>query len=146
MQRRAVFEAILEREDHPTADQVYDIVRADAPEIARMTVYRILGTLVRIGLVAKTCHPGSSARFDPKIRQHHHLVCLDCNGIIDLEDERLNNVPRPDVRRLGFEITDYHIHFRGRCAACRQKLAQSAAGGRWISSKGRGKTKRKGRS
>ena len=32
MQRRAVFEAILEREDHPTADQVYDIVRADATE------------------------------------------------------------------------------------------------------------------
>ena len=134
MQRRAVFEAILEREDHPTADQVYDVVRKHAPEISRMTVYRILGNLVRLGLVAKTCHPGSSARFDPKIRQHHHLVCMDCDGIIDVEDERLNGVAWPDVRRLGFEITDYHIHFRGRCAACR----------RGISAKGKGRTKGKG--
>jgi Fur family transcriptional regulator, peroxide stress response regulator len=127
MQRRAVFEAILEREDHPSADQVYEAVRAQLPEISRMTVYRILGNFVTLGLVTKTCHPGSVARFDPKIHQHHHLVCLDCGGIIDLEAERLNKVVWPDVRRFGFEIEDYHIHFRGRCAACRQAVKKSKA-------------------
>ena len=121
VQRRAVFEAILEREDHPTADQVCEAVRARVPGISRMTVYRILGTLARLGLVAKTCHPGSSARFDPKIRRHHHLVCLDCDGVLDPEDKRLNDVAWPDVRRLGLEIENYHIHFRGRCAACRRR-------------------------
>jgi len=125
MQRRAVFEAVLEREDHPSADQVFETVRAQLPEISRMTVYRILGNLVWLGLLTKTCHPGAVARFDPKIHQHHHLVCLDCGGIVDLEEERLNKVAWPDVRRFGFEIKDYHIHFRGRCGACRQKLAKS---------------------
>ena len=90
IQRRAVFEAILERQDHPTAEQVYRAVRQDLPQISRMTVHRILGTFVSLGLVAKTCHPGSAARFDPKIHQHHHLVCLDCGAIIDVEDPRLN--------------------------------------------------------
>jgi Fur family transcriptional regulator, peroxide stress response regulator len=127
MQRRAVFEAILEREDHPTADQVYEAVHARSPQISRMTVYRILGNLIWLGLVAKTCHPGSTARFDPKIRQHHHLVCLDCDRIIDLEEERLNKVAWPDVRRLGFEIEDYHIDFRGRCAACQQKRKKTGS-------------------
>jgi Fur family peroxide stress response transcriptional regulator len=122
MQRRVVYETILERKDHPSADQIYEAVREQAPQISRMTVYRILGNLVTLGLLAKTCHPGSVARFDPKIHQHHHLVCLDCGGIIDLEEERLNKVTWPDVRRFGFEIADYHIHFRGRCAACRQAL------------------------
>ena len=120
-QRRAVFEAILDRRDHPTAEQLYRAVRAGLPQISRMTVHRILGTFVSLSLLSKTCHPGSSARFDPKLHQHHHLVCLDCGDIIDLEDTRLNRIPWPDVGRRGFQIEDYHIHFRGRCARCGQK-------------------------
>jgi Fur family peroxide stress response transcriptional regulator len=121
IQRRAVFEAILDRQDHPTAEQVYRAVHPDLPQISRMTVHRILATFVSLGLVAKICHPGSAARFDPKIHQHHHLVCLDCGGIIDVEDPRLNNLPRPQVNPRKFIIQDYHVHFRGRCGRCQQK-------------------------
>ena len=121
IQRRAVFEAILDRQDHPTAEQVYRAVRQGLPQISRMTVHRILGTFVSLGLVAKTCHPGSAARFDPKVHQHHHLVCLDCGTIIDVEDSRLNNIPWPKVSPREFTIQDYHVHFRGRCARCRQE-------------------------
>ena len=121
-QRRAVFEAILDRRAPPTAEQVYRAVLAELPQISRMTVHRILGTFVSLGLLSKTCHPGSSARFDPKLHQHHHLVCLDCGDILDLEDARLDKLPWPDASRHGFQIEDYHIHFRGRCARCRQKL------------------------
>ena len=128
MQRRAVFEAILDRRDHPTADQVFHVLHPRLPQLSRMTVYRILGTLVSLGLLSKICHPGSSARFDPKLHQHHHLVCLDCGDIIDLEDMRLNKLPWPDVGRHGFQIEDYHIHFRGRCARCRQRAKTLPAG------------------
>jgi Fur family transcriptional regulator, peroxide stress response regulator len=121
IQRRAVFEAILDRQDHPTAEQVYRAVRPDLPQISRMTVHRILATFVSLGLVSKTCHPGSAARFDPKTHQHHHLVCLDCGAIIDVEDPRLNRIPWPKVNPREFTIEDYHVHFRGRCARCRQK-------------------------
>ena len=120
-QRRAVFEAILHRTDHPTAEQLYQAVRDALPKISLMTVHRILGTFVSLSLVAKTCHPGSSARFDPKLHQHHHLVCLGCGRIIDVEDPRLNHIPWPDVARQGFQIEDYRVHFRGRCARCCQK-------------------------
>lgn len=120
-QRRAVFEAIVDRQDHPTVEQVYRAVRGKLPQISRMTVHRVLGTFVSLGLVAKTCHPGSSARFDPKVYQHHHLVCLDCGRMIDVEDRRLNNIPWPKVSPRQFEIEDCDVHFRGRCARCRQK-------------------------
>lgn len=119
-QRRTILENILDREDHPTADQVYDQVRKLLPTISRTTVYRILDGFVELGIITKICHPGSAARFDPKTDQHHHLVCLCCNNIIDLEEKRLNKLLWPDVRRHGFEIRDYHIHFRGVCAACRR--------------------------
>ena len=120
-QRRVVFEAILDRTDHPTAEQLYRAVSGQLPQISRMTVHRVLGTFVSLGLVAKACHPGSAARFDPKLRQHHHLVCLDCGRIIDVHDPRLNHLPWPKVNPKEFQIEDYHIHFRGRCARCSRK-------------------------
>jgi len=121
VQRRIVFEAIIDHEDHPTADQIYDQIKTRVPDISRTTVYRVLDTLVRLGLITKICHPGSAARFDPKIRQHYHLVCLSCERIIDVEEPRLNRVPVPDVRGHGFQINDYHVHFRGTCADCLRK-------------------------
>lgn len=126
MQRRTVFEMILDREDHPTADQIYDKVRSRIHTISRTTVYRILETLVELRLIARICHPGSAARFDPKTRPHHHLVCLHCETIFDLEDSQVTQVAWPDVRAYGFEIQDHHIHFRGVCATCRMALAKLA--------------------
>lgn len=120
VQRRAVFEAILDRADHPTAEQLYRAVRGRLPQISRMTVHRILSTFVSLGVVAKTCHPGSAARFDPKLHQHHHLVCLVCGRISDVEDARLDHLPWPTVSPGEFEIQDYRVHFHGRCARCRQ--------------------------
>lgn len=122
MQRRVVLEAVLSRDDHPTADQILDEVRRRLPSISRTTVYRVLETLVGAGVIMRICHPGSAARFDPKIHQHHHLVCAHCESVVDLEDRRLHGVPWPDVRRFGFEITEYHIHYRGVCRHCRTKL------------------------
>lgn len=130
-QRRVVLESILDRTDHPTADQVYEQVKERLPGLSRTTVYRILDTLVELGTIHKTCHPGSAARFDPMTQRHHHLVCTRCESIIDVEGQDLGTVNLPDVRALGFEIDDYHIHFRGVCAACRSKQQKGgrAAGG-----------------
>lgn len=122
-QRRTVFELICDRRDHPTADQIYGQVRRRLPAISRTTVYRILENLVELGVIARICHPGSAGRFDPKIRRHHHLVCVHCETIIDLELPRLNRLALPDVSGHGFEIRDYHIHFRGTCSRCRNRVA-----------------------
>jgi Fe2+ or Zn2+ uptake regulation protein len=125
IQRRAVFDAILGRDDHPTAEQLYRLVRRRLPQISLMTVHRILGAFVSLGLVARTSHAGLAARFDPKLDQHHHLVCLECGRIVDVEDPRLNHLPWPDVSSRKFQIQDYHVHFRGYCDRCRQAPARS---------------------
>jgi Fe2+ or Zn2+ uptake regulation protein len=120
-QRRIIFTAIIAHEDHPTAEAIYNEIRRKMPSVSRTTVYRILDTFVQLGLITRICHPGSAARFDPKTSQHHHLICLRCESITDLEEDRLNQIPWPNVHHQGFEIRDYHIHFRGICARCRRK-------------------------
>jgi len=96
-------------------------VHGALPQISCMTVHRIMGTFVSLGLVAKACHPGSAARFAPELRQHHHLVCLDCGRIIDVEDSRLNYIQWPKVNPREFPSDGYLVHFRGRCARYCQK-------------------------
>lgn len=123
VQRRLILEAVLERGDHPTADQMYELVRGRIPGISRTTVYRVLETLVDVGVITKACTPGAATRFDPVTDRHHHLVCLGCEALFDLPDRELcHSVQLPDVRPLAFEIRDFSIHFHGICAACRRKL------------------------
>lgn len=124
IQRRLVMEELLTRDDHPTADQVFEGLLARGHAISRTTVYRVLETFVRLGVARVVCSPGASARFDHNLEQHHHLVCLYCGRISDLDDPRLNGLKLPNTGP-SFEINDYTIHFRGTCGDCRRRLRET---------------------
>jgi Fur family peroxide stress response transcriptional regulator len=120
IQRRAVFEELAERKDHPTADQVYEAVYPRLPGLSRTTVYRVLDTLVEQGFACRVQHAAGVARFDPVTERHHHLVCDRCGRLVDLADSAVPAVRLPDARGTGFRIDDYTISFRGLCKSCRQ--------------------------
>jgi Fur family peroxide stress response transcriptional regulator len=122
VQRRRIFEALAGRTDHPTPDQVYAAVRETLPGISRTTVYRVLDTLVRVGVLGKALSPGGACRVDPRTGHHHHLLCERCERLFDVDEEAVEHRIRPpDVRRRGFAIHGYSIYFTGLCAACRRK-------------------------
>jgi Fur family peroxide stress response transcriptional regulator len=118
VQRKAVFEAISARRDHPTADQVYDKVRGRIPGLSRTTVYRVLDTLVEAGFLRRVQHAGSVTRFDPMTERHHHLVCEACGRLVDVEDAAVPALRLPEGRGSGFRITDYSVSFLGLCGPC----------------------------
>jgi len=121
VQRRVILEAVLARDDHPTADQVLEAVRPGLPAISRTTVYRVLDTLAELGVIRRLQHSGTAVRYDGKVSRHHHLVCRHCHAVIDLENERLDKIRPPDDGLEGFAIEDFSVHFQGVCAACRRK-------------------------
>ena len=124
VQRRRIFEALCDRTDHPTPDQVYAAVKETLPGVSRTTVYRVLDTLVRVGVLAKALSPGAAGRVDPRTSRHHHLVCQGCDRLFDVDEEAVEHRIRPpDVRRRGFAIQGYSIYFTGLCAACQEKGA-----------------------
>lgn len=120
VQRRAVLEAVLDLDNHPTADQVHERVAGRMPEINRATVYRSLETLVGMGIITKACHPGRVVRYDPQTDPHHHLVCLRCDYVLDVEDPRLNELPLPEIE-ADFEVREHRVQLRGLCRSCREK-------------------------
>jgi Fur family peroxide stress response transcriptional regulator len=120
-QRRTVLEVLLQRSDHPTADQIFEAVRERSPQISRRTVYRVLDTLAELGLIRRAQHPGATARFDGKTRRHHHLVCMRCNRIVDLESPRWDDISLPKGKPQGFEICDFSVQLMGTCPDCRKE-------------------------
>jgi len=126
-QRLVIFETLAARADHPSADQIYELVRERLPSVSRATVYRVLDTLVRIGLAVKTCTPASSVRFDPRTQRHHHLVCVQCEQVMDIHVPTLDRLVLPQSEHPGFDIQDYSVHFRGRCAKCRGRRPNNPA-------------------
>ncbi|HPQ40236.1 MAG TPA: transcriptional repressor [bacterium] len=122
IQRRKTYEMLLNRMDHPTADEVFENVKEVLPGISRMTVYRVLELLVDFGLVNKVFYPGTAGRYDANPHRHHHLVCLNCTMLIDFESKDLDGLEIPAAAgEYSFDVHDYLVQFRGLCARCRKK-------------------------
>jgi Fe2+ or Zn2+ uptake regulation protein len=127
VQRRAILGAVLAHDDHPTIDEVLALARRRAPGVSRATVHRTLETLVEFGLLAKAGVPGRATRYDTHLATHHHLVCDGCDAVLDIAEPALDALPMPDTSRLGFEVRDFVVQFRGLCRACR--AGKSGRGG-----------------
>lgn len=127
VQRRVVLSVLLDRNDHPTVDQLFEDVKERMPGVSRTTIYRALETLVELGLARRTNHFEATARFDGNTDHHHHLVCRRCNRVEDIEHPSLNKFALPNLVGIPFEISDYSIYLEGLCAACQKSAGKSPA-------------------
>jgi len=121
VQRREILKIVLERDDHPTADQVYDAAKGRISRLSRTTVYRVLDALVALGVIRRLHHPGATARFDGRAERHHHLFCSVCGRVVDVCDAGLDSLELLPGDAHGFSIDDYAVHFVGTCPECRRK-------------------------
>lgn len=119
VQRRVILEELAGRTDHPTAEQLYSAVAGRLSGVSRTTVYRVLETFVRLGIVQRIGTSDSSLRFDANAEAHHHIQCFSCGKVADFDDPSLNGVSLPPVKNAQFEITGYSIQFQGLCSNCR---------------------------
>jgi len=125
IQRRVVLRALLDRDDHPTVDQLFEDVKERMPGVSRTTIYRALETLVELGLARRTNHFEASARFDGNTDHHHHLLCRRCNRVEDIDHPSFNKFTPPNLGGIPFEILDYSIYLEGLCGACQKSAAKS---------------------
>lgn len=116
-QRQRIFEALHGNTDHPTAEAVWDRVRADLPTVSLKTVYQTLHELAALGELQSFDLGTGSARFDPNVENHHHLVCTVCGEVHDVEAD-FTGVRVPSGADHGFEVSSTEIVFRGTCPRC----------------------------
>ena len=110
-QRLAIAEFVLHTDEHPSADEVWDAVRASFPMVSRATVYNTLNLFVDHGLLQALVVTEGRVVFDPNMRKHHHFIDEETGEILDLPWEALK-VGRID-RLEGFDVRDYQVLVRG---------------------------------
>jgi Fe2+ or Zn2+ uptake regulation protein len=117
-QRQHVYEVILQKRDHPTADEVFIRAKKTMPEISHATVYNTLDALVKCGLVRQVQLERGATRFCPNMEEDCHYYCDECGEVFDVALPTDSTVmPRPK----GFKVDHYDIAVHGVCAECAKK-------------------------
>lgn len=121
-QRLAIYEALVGRDDHPTAQQLHLDLAESLPSLSPATVYNTLQTLVEHGLVHELGEAGDGAiHYDGDVAPHLNLVCTRCHRIDDLHDPALAGVRDDVAARSGYALHGARLVFYGLCPACRSE-------------------------
>ena len=91
-QRIAVYSALIELNDHPTADKIIEHVKRNNPNISPGTVYKTLETFVEKNIIKKVKTDSDVMRYDAIQEYHHHLYCAESDRIEDYYDDELNEM------------------------------------------------------
>ena len=117
-QRQQVYDVLLHKRDHPTAEEVFIRAKQSMPDISMATVYNCLDALVQCGLVRQVQLERGATRFCPNMEEHCHYYCDECGTVFDVAlTGNSAVVPRPK----GFKIDHYEIAVHGLCADCAKK-------------------------
>ena len=119
-QRRLIFELLAENRRHPTAEELYQHVISRMPDVSQTTVYNTLRELIALGEltpVEKLSEAG--ARFDTNTSHHHHLFCIHCQTLVDIEYD-FPEVELPLEEANGYQIVKNQITFYGICQECQK--------------------------
>ena len=115
-QRVAIFEAIVQLKNHPTAENVIEYIKANHPNISVGTVYKVLDSLVENSLVKKVKTERDVMRYDAVLSNHHHLYCTETDRIEDYEDENLSTLITEYFKKhsiKNFKVQDIKLQITG---------------------------------
>jgi len=124
-QRRVILDELRKMHSHPTADELYRVVRRIIPHISLGTVYRNLEVLSEMGCIKKIELGGNQKRFDGNVEEHYHVRCVKCNRIIDVPKSTIKALDYSCELENGGKILGCTIHFYGLCERCIQTRSQS---------------------
>ena len=109
-QREAIKNYLQGREDHPSADMVYDGIRGEFPNISLGTVYRNLSLLTELGEIIKIPTEGAD-RFDARVTPHNHFICKSCGRVMDIMISVKNPVEEINAQWHGGEVEECRMEF-----------------------------------
>ncbi|MGO9569428.1 MAG: Fur family transcriptional regulator [Desulfomonilaceae bacterium] len=127
-QRRIILEELREVHTHPTAGEIYEIVRKRLPRISLGTVYRNLEILSEIGMIQKLEMAGAQKRFDGTVENHYHVRCVRCGRVDDVLVDTIPMVNEALAESSDYEILWHRLEFVGLCPQCKKERRPTREG------------------
>ncbi|HZK24807.1 MAG TPA: transcriptional repressor [Oscillospiraceae bacterium] len=125
-QRRAILQVLYENRDrHLETENIYELLAqkgVTARKIGLSTVYRTLELFARIGLASKLSFGKAPARYELIMQNkngHHHLICLRCGAVQEINDHKIHDFKCQILRETGFEVAEKPMKIYGYCQQCR---------------------------
>jgi len=115
-QRQHVYDILLQKRNHPTAEEVFLRAKRALPGISMATVYNCLDALVQSGLARQVMVDRGAVRFCPNMREHCHFYCDSCDQVFDIDVAGGDTAGIPLPR--GFRATRFEIAIHGACPEC----------------------------
>ena len=120
-QREEIIGVIKNLYNHPTAEEIYTIVKTNDPSVSRSTVYRNLGLLVEHNIIEKISMLVGPDRYDYKREPHNHAICVKCGQVFDFEyNFELKKLKELVKKQTGVEISSKSIAMEGICNKCKK--------------------------
>jgi len=125
-QRQVIYETVMSLPGHPSPEDIYDRARKKVPSISLATVYKNIRTFLDSGMLREVSLHHGSLRVESNPQPHHHLVCVSCKTIMDLDESGLG--PLRFRRKLprGFQVKRIAVDILGICATCASKRARKS--------------------
>ena len=125
-QREVTLRVLLENNSkHLSAEDVFQRVKEKYPEIGLATVYRTLELLCDLKIIVKANFGDGVSRYDFKESGakhfNHHLICVKCGKIIEVEDDLLYDVEQIVEHEFNFKVLNHRLTFHGVCHECQMK-------------------------
>ncbi len=125
-QRQIILEELGKVTSHPTANEVYDMVRKRLPRIGLGTVYRNLELMAESGIILKLEVGGTQKRFDATVESHYHVRCNSCGRVDDIDIPVQESINDMAAAATEYTILGHHIEFTGTCKVCAEQKTASA--------------------
>lgn len=122
-QRRAIVDTAFGTRRHFTAEQLLDWSRRRDKSVSRATVYRTLPLLTESGLVREMDFGKEYKFYDPnyaKHPRHNHIICEDCEKIVEFESQQLEHLEDAISHRLGFSVNAHRLQITAKCDELRR--------------------------
>jgi Fe2+ or Zn2+ uptake regulation protein len=123
--RKTVLEVLRSNHQHPTAAELFRIVRRRRPGVAYATIYNALNWLERGGLIASVNFAEEATRYDPIIERHDHLVCDRCGALTDVTLRLPSKIVSRAARGAGFRVERHRTELFGLCGRCTMSSPKS---------------------
>ena len=125
-QRKVILEELKASGTHPSADELYELVRKRLPRISLGTVYRNLEILSEQGIIQKLELGGTIKRFDWNPKKHYHIRCMQCGRVDDAPIAPLQTLEDSLYQATVYTILGHRLEFIGLCPQCTQAGADES--------------------
>lgn len=125
-QREAVLRAVRERDDHPTASDIFAGAKQHLPAISYATVYNSLRYLRQAGLVRELSFGDGASRYDGITDRHDHALCTECGKLVDFDLAEPAELMHEAERKSHFQAESVHLTLVGRCPDCLEPKANDS--------------------